>query len=184
MAGREPRRAVFLDRDGVLSSSEVRDGRPYAPLSLEAFRILPDAAASVARLRAAGFIAIVVSNQPDVATGALDPKVLDAMHSRLRATVPVDDVRVCTCLDGCANRKPLPGMLIEAAEEWSVDLGSSWMVGDRWRDVGAGRAAGCATILIDRGYAEAVLDPADHVVASLGAAVDLILEVCASVGAA
>jgi D-glycero-D-manno-heptose 1,7-bisphosphate phosphatase len=89
----------------------------------------------------------------------------------------VDDIRVCYHIDadGCACRKPKPGMLLGAANALGIDLADSFMVGDRWRDVEAGRAAGCRTVFIDYGYAEKQPDNPDFTVSSLFEAVPLIL---------
>jgi len=170
-------RAVFLDRDGVLTRSITRDGRPFAPTTLDKFELLPGVAEGVARLREAGFRLIVVTNQPDVATGKVRREVVEEMHARLRAWLPLDDIKVCyhADADGCACRKPRPGMLLEAAKQWAVDLGASFMVGDRWRDVSAGKAAGCRTILLECGYAERLVDAPDFVVTSFAEAVSIIL---------
>ena len=149
-------RAVFLDRDGVLTRALVRDGRPYAPVTLAEMEIEQDAAMALERLKAAGFLLIVVTNQPDVARGIARREDVEAMHSALRAALPLDGCFVCyhDDADGCACRKPLPGLLLQAAEEQGIDLAASFLVGDRWRDIDAGAAAGCRTILIDRGYRE------------------------------
>jgi len=158
-----------LDRDGVINQSMVRDGKPYPPPSLEAMAILPGVEQALERLRAAGFLNIVVTNQPDVATGEQKREVVEAMHERLRRTLAIDDIRVCYHVDSdrCACRKPKPGMLLDAARDHEIDLRSSFMVGDRWRDVEAGRAAGCITFFIDYGYAERKPRSPDHVVGSL-----------------
>jgi D-glycero-D-manno-heptose 1,7-bisphosphate phosphatase len=150
------RRAVFLDRDGVLNASEVVDGTPHSPAAVEDLLILPGVAEACHLLRTAGFLLLVVTNQPDIARGSLTPQVLDALHSRLRETLPLDDILVCPHddADACPCRKPEPGLLLEGARRWSVDIARSFMVGDRWRDVEAGRRAGCTTIFVDRGYAE------------------------------
>ncbi len=171
------KRAVFLDRDGVLNRSMVREGRPHAPTSLEQFELLPDVGEAVRDLKNAGFLLIVVTNQPDVATGVVSGGVLDAMHRKLRTWLPLDDIKVCSHVDadGCLCRKPRPGLLLEAAREWSIDLNRSFMVGDRWRDVSAGKAAGCTTIFVDHGYAERQIDAPDFVVTSLADAVKIIL---------
>ena len=148
------RRAVFLDRDGVLVEALVRDNRAFAPVSLDEFRLEPDAGRQVARLARAGLLPIVVTNQPEVARGIIPPAVLEEMHERLRKAVPVEDIFVCAHdgPDGCGCRKPRPGMLQAAAEKWGIDLGGSFMVGDRSSDVEAGQAAGCYTVLIERSY--------------------------------
>ena len=161
-------RAVFLDRDGVINQAVIRDGRPYPPPSLEAMTLLPGVGEATQALHQAGFRLIVVTNQPDVATGIQTQAVVEAMHDRLRQTLPIDDIRVCyhTDKDNCSCRKPKPGMLLQAATEWLIDLGQSFMVGDRWRDIEAGRAAGCKTILIRNTYQERQAEP-DVVVHSL-----------------
>lgn len=169
-------RAAFLDRDGVLNQAIVRDGRPYAPHHLEDFLILPEAAEAVRRLKAAGYVVIVATNQKDVGEGLMARETLDAMHARLRQVVPVDDIRVCTCVDECPCYKPKPGMLLEAALDWNIDLSASVMIGDRWRDIGAGHNAGCRTIFIDRGYAEALRHTPDMVASDLADAVDKLLD--------
>src|SRR6266850_5016022 len=113
------RRAVFLDRDGVITRSIVRDGRPYAPTRFEDLEILPGVADALARLRAAGFLNIVVTNQPDVANRKTPRAVVERMHARLVQELPIDAVKVCfhDDTDNCACRKPKPGMLLEAAQE-------------------------------------------------------------------
>jgi D-glycero-D-manno-heptose 1,7-bisphosphate phosphatase len=167
--------AAFLDRDGVLNQAIVRDGRPYAPRSLEGFVILPEAPGAIRRLKAAGYLVVVVTNQKDVGAGLLKREMLDAMHARLRAAMPIDDIRVCTCVDECPCYKPNAGMLMDAARDWNIDLAASVMIGDRWRDVGAGRNAGCRTILIDRGYTEPLPIKPDLTATDLADAVDQLL---------
>ena len=144
------RRAVFLDRDGVINRNVPRNGRMVAPSRLEDFRILPGVESAVRWLKATGLMVIVVTNQPDVGTGWISKATLDTMHAHLRARVPVDDIKVCLHRDedGCVCRKPKPGMILQAAAEYHLDLRSSFMVGDRWRDIEAGHSAGCSTILV------------------------------------
>ena len=173
------RRAVFLDRDGVLTRPLVRDGRPYAPMSAAEMEIEPEAPEALASLRRAGFLLIVASNQPDVARGTLAREDVDAMHRALAGTLPLDDIFVCCHddADACDCRKPRPGMLIEAARKYGIELTASFLIGDRWRDIDAGRAAGCRTVWIDRGYGERQpAHPPDVSVASLAEAVRWILE--------
>ena len=171
----EERRAVFLDRDGVLNEPMIREGRAYAPVTLEDFRIAEGAGEQVARLRRAGLLPVVFTNQPEVARGILPPQVLDRMHEMLRRAVPVADIFVCPhdAAEGCGCHKPRPGMLHAAAEKWTLDLAKSYVVGDRWRDIDAGRSAGCYTILIERPYSQCM--NADARVTTLAAAVDHIL---------
>lgn len=156
MGERGLKRAVFLDRDGVLNRAIVRDGKPFAPASPAEFEILPDAAACLAELKRLGFLLLVVTNQPEVARGTLAPAALEEMHAALRAQLPLDDILCCFHDDAaaCECRKPRPGLLIEAARRYGIDLARSFLIGDRWRDIEAGAAAGCRTVWIDYGYSE------------------------------
>ncbi len=171
------RQAVFLDRDGVINRAVVRDGKPYPPATLDDFLLLPGVEQAIQALREAGFLIIVVTNQPDVTTGLQRREVVESMHARLRDAGLCDDIKVCyhTESDGCECRKPKPGMLLDAASEWNIDLARSFMVGDRWRDVGAGKAAGCFTFFIDHKYAERQPEMPGAVVESLAEASSLIL---------
>lgn len=172
---REGRRAVFLDRDGVLNETLVRGKRAYAPLSIEEFRLVDGVGEQIGRLRSAGLVCIVVTNQPEVARGTLDRRTLDRMHDLLRASVALDDIYVCPHdpADGCDCHKPKPGMLQAAAARWNLDLRRCFVVGDRWRDIEAGTAAGCYTILLERPYSACTM--ADARVGNIAEAVDLIL---------
>lgn len=175
----EVRRAVFLDRDGVINRSLERDQKPFAPASLAEFEILPEVPAACARLKAAGFLLIVVTNQPDVGRGTLKKEIVESIHAHLMAQLPVDRVAVCyhpgQGQSDCDCRKPKPGLLLRAARELNLDLAQSWMVGDRWRDVDCGHAAGCKTIFIDRGYAEELKQKPDFLAGHLAEAADIIL---------
>jgi D-glycero-D-manno-heptose 1,7-bisphosphate phosphatase len=172
VAGRGNRPAVFLDRDGVLTRSQTRGGKPYAPRRLKDFRLLAGATRAVTNLKTAGFVVVVVTNQPDVGHGLVTPETLKAMHARLREAAPIDAVLVCTHRqdEECACRKPKPGLIERAIGRFGIAREASYMVGDRWSDVVAGRAAGLYTIFIERGYAEALVEAPDAVVKSLSAA--------------
>jgi D-sedoheptulose 7-phosphate isomerase len=161
MASSGKHRAVFLDRDGVINRAFVRDGKPLPPPTLQELEVLPDVPEALHDLKSHGYQLLVVTNQPDVGRGKQSRAALDAMHQSLSASLPIDDILVCTHTDEdhCDCRKPLPGMLLEAARKHNVDLAASFMVGDRWRDIEAGYNAGCKTILIDYGYSER---PPDH----------------------
>jgi D-glycero-D-manno-heptose 1,7-bisphosphate phosphatase len=171
------RAAVFLDRDGVLNDVVLRQGRPYPPDDVGKMNILPGVPGALAQLRRAGFALVVVTNQPDVARGTQSRAVVEAMHKRLEAELPLDGIYCCyhDDGDGCTCRKPAPGLLIEAAAALALDLSQSFMVGDRWRDVAAGAAAGCRTIFIDNGYEERRPGEHDARVFSLAQAKDWIL---------
>ena len=178
MKKRPLRQAVFLDRDGVINRAVVKDGKPFPPASLDAFEFLPGVESAALALRRAGFLIVVVTNQPDVATGLQAREVVESMHKKLFDAAICDDIKVCyhTDDDACDCRKPKPGMLLEAAKELQIDLRRSYMVGDRWRDVAAGKAAGCQTFLIDCQYREQSAERPDAVVASLEEAANLILQ--------
>jgi D-glycero-D-manno-heptose 1,7-bisphosphate phosphatase len=171
------RRAVFLDRDGVLNAAVVRDGRPYPPASLAEMTLLPGVEDACARLKKSGFLLIVVTNQPDIARGKAAIDEIEAINAALQARLGLDEICVCPHddADNCACRKPKPGLLLDAAKRWKIDLAKSFMIGDRWRDVEAGRAAGCRTVFVDYGYAERRPDAPDLVAASLAAVVPDII---------
>jgi D-glycero-D-manno-heptose 1,7-bisphosphate phosphatase len=150
------RRAVFLDRDGVINRARVHDGHPDPPADLSELEILDGVPEALERLCVAGFRLIVVTNQPDVARGTQTCAGVETIHAALRARLPLDEIRVCyhDDADRCSCRKPAAGLLLEAARDAQLDLSACFMVGDRWRDMEAGRRAGCTTIFIDHGYAE------------------------------
>ncbi len=144
------RRAVFLDRDGVLNRAFVRDGVLTPPRNLEELEILPGVRPALEQLRRAGLQLIVVTNQPDVARGRIARQAVEQIHARLRSELPLDDLRVCfhDDADGCDCRKPKPGMLVAAAQDLRLDLAKCYMIGDSWRDIEAAHRAGCRMALI------------------------------------
>lgn len=148
--------AVFLDRDGVLNRTILRHGKPYPPATLEELEILPGVPQALADLKKCGFLLLVVTNQPDVARGTQQRVVVESIHAALANQLPIDDFFVCyhDDRDGCECRKPKPGLLLQAASRYGLDLTKSYLIGDRWRDIDAGHAAGCPTVWIDGGYAE------------------------------
>ncbi len=173
--------AVFLDRDGTLNASVVRDGKPYPPASPEEMELLDGVAEACAELSAAGFKLIVITNQPDIARGTQDAAVVDAINAKLAELVTVDAIEVCPHddADGCDCRKPSPGLILRAAQAHDIDLQRSVTVGDRWRDVEAGRNAGTRTVFLDQGYAEQQPDAPDVVFTTLAESVPWILEMTA-----
>ena len=168
--------AIFLDRDGVINRAVVRDGKPYPPANLAEMEILPDVSNALSKLHKAGFMLIVVTNQPDVARGKLSQAAVEEINEHLTSHLPIDEFRTCyhDNDDGCNCRKPLPGNLLAAAREHNIDLNSSYMIGDRWRDIEAGQMAGCKTIFIDYNYDEKQPASFDYCVKSLKEAVDII----------
>lgn len=149
-------RAIFLDRDGVLNQAVVRDGKPFPPATLDELNILPKVQEALELLKQKGYLLIVVTNQPDVARGKTSIHDVESINNFLMKNLPLDEIRTCyhDNDDYCSCRKPLPGLMLDAAAEYDIDLSESIMVGDRWRDIDAGIAAGCQTIWIDYGYNE------------------------------
>ncbi len=150
------RRAVFLDRDGVVNRSVLRQGKPYPPATLSDLRLLPGVREACNQLLEAGFALILITNQPDIARGLATAEQVHEMNRHLQRYLQLDGVGLCPHDDSarCSCRKPQPGLLLEAARVWDIDIESSYIVGDRWRDIEAGHRAGCHTIFIDYGYAE------------------------------
>lgn len=155
------RRAVFLDCDGVINRGVMEAGRPFAPSRLGEFEILPGVPAALAALRGAGFLVIVTTNQPDVSRGAVEREQVEAIHAFMLDGLAVDEIRVCYHDDShrCACRKPMPGIIFAASVAHDIQVGASFMVGDRWRDIGAGKNAGCTTILVNAFPESARIDP-------------------------
>jgi len=175
-------RAVFLDRDGVLNRPVVRDGVPFPPANADELVLYPDAAEGCRRLKEAGFLLIVVTNQPDVGRGTQTRDGVEGIHVKLREIVPhLDGIETCFHAgasrgEPCDCRKPKPGMLLHAATAHGIDLKRSFLVGDRWRDVDCAHAAGCRAVFIDHGYREALREKPEFSVATFREAVNTILE--------
>jgi D-glycero-D-manno-heptose 1,7-bisphosphate phosphatase len=174
-------RAVFLDRDGVLNRPCLRGGAPYPPADVKEFELYEDVLIGCTCLKNAGFLLVVVSNQPDVGRGTQRREVAEAINKKLAKAIPaLDRIEVCFHAgedygDVCDCRKPKPGMLFRAAAALDIDLPSSYMIGDRWRDVDCARAAGCHVIFIDRGYTESLRQQPDVTVTTFRDAVAAVL---------
>ncbi|MGC4073521.1 MAG: HAD-IIIA family hydrolase [Nibricoccus sp.] len=174
------RGAVFLDRDGTLNAPVIRDGKPYPPANVAEFALLHGVVDSCAKLKAAGFVLVVVTNQPDVGRGTQSRASVEAMHARLMELVPsISRIEVCYAPGGetppSPDRKPEPGMLLKTAKELGLDLSLSWMIGDRWRDIDCGVNAGVKTVFIDWGYEEKLRAKPDFMVRSFVDAAAVIL---------
>jgi D-glycero-D-manno-heptose 1,7-bisphosphate phosphatase len=171
------RRAVFLDRDGVIARAIVRERKPYPPGSLAELEILPGVADALRALKLEGYRLVVVTNQPDVARGTTTKALVDRINDRLASVLPLDAVFTCLHYDNdrCDCRKPLPGLITRAVEELGIDQASSYLVGDRWRDIEAGRRAGCRTFFVDHDYDEPRPQSYDFRVSSLLEAAGIIL---------
>lgn len=147
-------RAVFLDRDGVINRA-IRDNNGYRPpFSPEEFEFLPGVIDTLHRLRSAGLKLLVVTNQPDVARGRLPFQMLKRVHQHMNDSFRFDGIYACTHDDGhhCDCRKPKPGLIFQSAREHGVDIRRSFLVGDRDKDIEAGRSAGCVTVFVKKSY--------------------------------
>lgn len=167
------RRAVFLDRDGVLIRTHVFNGKPFAITPSDGVELCEGVKEACADLSRAGFVLVMVTNQPDVRRGKTSREFVEATNRSIARLLGLDDVRVCYHDDGddCDCRKPKPGLILSASKELGIDLAGSIMVGDRWRDIEAGTRAGCRTVLVGAGYDEPFPHPPDHTTASLRDAV-------------
>lgn len=147
-------RAIFLDRDGVINKVILKQGKPFSPRTVEELEFSDGILSFLTESKRAGFLNIVITNQPDIARGLMDRQTSEAMHGLIRTNLPVDDIFVCPHddSDNCHCRKPKSGLLTDAAGKWDIDLNSSFLIGDRWKDVQAGKNAGCFTILLDCPY--------------------------------
>jgi D-glycero-D-manno-heptose 1,7-bisphosphate phosphatase len=175
----ESKRAVFLDRDGVINRALTRDNKPYPPTSRAEFEILPGVVEACRQLKQAGYLLVVATNQPDVGRGTMTQSTVEELHADMCRALPLDRVEACyhpgQGLSDCDCRKPKPGMLLRAAKDLHIDLAASWMVGDRWRDIDCGHAAGCRTVFIDYGYDEPLKQAPDFRAHSLLEAAGVIL---------
>lgn len=175
------RPAVFLDRDGVINKPLIREGRPHPPMRVEDFELYEDVPTGCARLVAAGYLLVVVTNQPDVARGTQTRNAVEAMHKKMMELLPqIARIEVCwhagtKWADPCDCRKPRPGLVLRAADALDIDLSKSFLIGDRWRDIDCGHEAGCRTVFIDRNYSETLKQAPDWTVQSFVQAVDVAL---------
>lgn len=151
------KRAIFLDRDGILNIPLIRDGKPYPPASIDEVEIPFGVADGLMQLKGLGFMLIGVTNQPDVARGTTTREIVEAINSYLKLKLSLDVIVVCfhEDADNCSCRKPKPGLILDVAKSYGISLSASYMIGDRWKDIEAGRKAGCITVWVEYGYAEA-----------------------------
>jgi D-glycero-D-manno-heptose 1,7-bisphosphate phosphatase len=168
---------IFLDRDGVIVVPEFRDGRSFAPKHLQDFAYFPETDIALKRLKAAGYLLIVVTNQPDVGNGLVQQEVIENMHSKMQAELPIDHIEVCyhTQTNDCQCRKPQPGMLLNVLQKFEIDLEHSFMIGDRSSDIEVGKKLNLKTIFIDYHYQEPITQIPDFTCFNLSQCADIIL---------
>jgi len=169
------KRAIFLDRDGVINNVIIKEGKAFSPRKFEDFELVDGIKNVLERFKTEGLLNIIVTNQPDIARGLMKKEELQKMHNLIRENLPVNDIFVCTHddADNCNCRKPKAGMLFEAVKKWDIDLSESFMIGDSWKDIEAGRNAGCTTVLIDSPYNKQI--DSDLRANELSAAAEMIL---------
>lgn len=173
-------RAVFLDRDGVLNHLVYRNGGFFSPQSFSDFRLFDWSANATLRLSQLGLLVIVVTNQPDLSRGAMTTPELVLMHDKLTSECSIDAIYVCPHdqADRCLCRKPKPGMLLRAQDDFNLSMLESWMIGDRESDIEAGIAVGAKTIKILNGQGKSTSSQADFVAISLLEATQIIESIC------
>ena len=175
------RPAVFLDRDGVINRVTVRNGTPHPPCDAEEFELYEDVPDGCARLKAANFLLVVITNQPDVGRGTQSREAVEAMNLKMQSALPLlDRIEICYHAgerygQPCECRKPRPGLILRAATELNIDPRRSYVIGDRWRDIDCARAAGCRAIFIERRYKESLREAPDFTVADFNDAVSAVL---------
>ncbi len=167
---------VFLDRDGVINKVIMRNGSPASPRTVGEFEWEEGMKDLIVKLKDHGFPLIIVTNQPDIARGKMSQETLDFMTGKIFSTLPVDDIIICPHddMDDCGCRKPKPGMLQASAKVWGIDCSRSFIIGDSWKDMDAGKAAGCTTILLDRPYNQEAA--CDYRLAGLNESAELIIK--------
>jgi D-glycero-D-manno-heptose 1,7-bisphosphate phosphatase len=170
------KKAIFLDRDGVINNAVIRDGKPYPPSGLDEISINEGVKPSLRILHDMGFLLIVITNQPDVSRNRITKESVESINAFLKKNLPLDEIKVCyhDNSDQCECRKPKPGQLIEASKQYNIDLAKSFMVGDRWSDIEAGKRAGCKTIFIDNGYLEKKPEKPDFTIKKFNEIINII----------
>ena len=173
-------RAVFLDRDGVINNTIIRDGKPYPPACLEEIHINPGVKQGLRQLKKLGYLLIVITNQPDVSRGRTSRASVETINAFLMNNLPLDEIFVCyhDNQDNCDCRKPKPGNILKAAHKYHIDLSQSFIIGDRWSDIEAGKRAGCKTLFINNGYTEQLPDSPDYQIHSVLDSVEIIKGSC------
>lgn len=170
--------AVFFERDGILNKSRMEQQQPVGPLTADRFELNTEVAPLLHELKAAGLLLIVTTNQPGISGGYLSRRELDRMHQALRAAFPITDVLVCPHEDAdrCPCRKPKPGLLIEAAHTWGIDLNRSFVVSDKWQDAEMARRAGATSLLVQSPW----LGNGHHdfILPDISTLVDKLLQLC------
>jgi D-glycero-D-manno-heptose 1,7-bisphosphate phosphatase len=167
--------AIFLDRDGVLNIPIIIKKKTYAPTNIRKFRLYPNVKRLCKRLKKK-YLLIVITNQPDIKNGKLKIEQLKLMHVKLKNEINYDELYFCSSMSkNSFYRKPNPGMLLKAVKKFNIHIENSYLIGDRWSDIEAGKKIGCKTIFINRDYYEKKPQSPDFVVRSFSQAVQKII---------
>ena len=171
-------KAIFLDRDGVINKVNLVVGKPRPPKNISELILLPKVDEALQLLKNAGYLLIIITNQPDVARGKMKIETVEVINQFLKNLLPINDIFTCyhDDIEDCNCRKPKPGNILKAANQYNINIQNSFMIGDRWRDVEAGISAGCKTFYIDYNYQEKQPQSYDYKVKSLYDAAKIILK--------
>jgi D-glycero-D-manno-heptose 1,7-bisphosphate phosphatase len=155
------KRAIFLDRDGIINEVVFRGEnniKPIAPWGIEEFKLIQNIKSPLIKLRKMEFHLFIVTNQPDISKGILKRSTVKKMNDIILNELPIDEIMVCPHIDSddCKCRKPKPGMIKTLAQKWGINLNDSFLIGDNWKDIESGKLAGCSTILVDKFYNKSV----------------------------
>ena len=169
------KQGIFIERDGILNKVRVERQHQVSPLTLEEFHVNKELAPLLSKLKAGELLLIATTNQPGLSRGYQSRRELERMHEMLRRTLPLDDILVCPHdeTDRCPCHKPKPGLIVEAAFKWHLDLDRSFVISDKWQDAEAARTAGCTSLLLQSPWVGNVHH--DFILPDLDAIVDKIL---------
>jgi D-glycero-D-manno-heptose 1,7-bisphosphate phosphatase len=172
------KRCVFLDRDGVINQSIIVNKKPFSPRTKSEFKFIPNIKNLISKIVELNFYTIIITNQPDIATAHLDEEMLKYFHDKIRRKIPITDIFVCRHISSqnCFCRKPKPGLILEAAKKYNIDLKKSYLIGDRWKDINAANEVGCHSIFIDYDYTEKLETKPNNHVKSMAEACDVFFK--------
>ena len=169
-------KAIFLDRDGIINKVVLKKGKPAPPIDFNEFELTEGIVETLQVLKQAGYLLIIFTNQPDVRRGDQTQTRVEAFHRHIQEILPIDRVYVCyhDSQDNCDCRKPKPGMLKQAQQDFNIDFQKSFVVGDRWRDVDAGNAVGCRTLFMDYQYDESLRTQPSFIIHKIRQVLDIV----------
>ena len=168
-------RCVFLDRDGIINEALAIEGKPYPPNNVREIKIVDGVDELLKYLKSKGFITVVITNQPDVGNRLQDKKIVEKINSYLMDSLLIDDLFSCyhTAKDKCLCRKPKTKLFELAKEKYNIDFSQSWVIGDRWKDVEAGKNIGAKTIFVDYQYREKQPKEPDFTIKQVSEIIDI-----------